>query len=98
MMIRPEDFYKIRFSDLWLMWKGYNDKLGYEHDLIRTQTAILYHPLCATIKNPRRFDVLWPDRNKSNKDSRATLAQRAWKRHKEEQALEKLKEKNGYNI
>lgn len=87
----------MRFADFWLLWKGYNDKLWYEHDIVRTQTAIIYGPLAATLKNPARFERLWPDRKRDKKPQidKVEKNRQLLKKFREQEALRQYNEKNG---
>lgn len=82
----------MRFADFWLLWDGYNEKLWYEHDLLRTQTSILYGPLAATLKNPPSFNRLWEDKRKKNKQpDKVEKNRQLLKKFREQEALRQYK-------
>lgn len=86
----------MRFADFWLLWKGYNDKVWREHDLIRMQTSILYYASPNMSKTPKpKFERFWPDRNKEKKPKISDAVKNRLKKLREEEALRQYNEKNG---
>lgn len=94
-LIPNDEFYPMDIDDFWLKWKGFHDKIVYELELVRRQTAIIYYSQPQYGKgNKPSFERLWPSHDKDKKPSISKARERL-KKHREEEALRRWKEKNG---